>query len=651
MAYTGTSIVDYLNQSGQASDYNTRAKLAASNGISNYTGTADQNLKLLSILNKPASTTSTTQSMGSQASAPYITPPATANPTLPASQTNNSSMSTINNQLNSPGVQQVSGPTMPTAQNTTQAPVDIKAFNQQMVAGNTNPTITPANNNATSLNLPQSSNPNVLTLNSTTQNSAPSAPTYTIKAGDNLSTIAKNNNTTVAELMKINPQISDPNVIKVGNNVILPSSTPTTTPTPASGTLDMTKLTGQGLSAPIGSNTALQGLLQQLTAKGNSTGGTQNTTTNYTSQGSNSTTSVPSPYNNTSPNTQNTPPASSSTQNSTSTQPYNAYGGLISQLIQQTQMGAREKQLRDQQSQLQLDLADRVNAEASNPIPLEFQTGRISALQNLAAQRDKAISSQIANEQKQREIAGQALGAGVTAMAPVQVAPQNTYINPATGQVVANPNYQNLTNYAQAQQNIKIGQDAQTEAARLNTTLNQLKTIEPTITSFMQQAGINPFDIQVMNSPMNSYKQFIDNPANATSFNAMMADVKTYTAQILGSSGLNPTEVSATVNSFDPSSLTPVQLKAFLQNLDNLGQIRLQPLQQTMNQAYNQNSTLGAYAGQQAQVNPNNVVLPNNNVVNPLTGEPMGVMGQLGAGTALQSGAGLIQLLQALAGK
>lgn len=569
------SIVDYLNSQGQASDYSSRAKLAQSKGIANYTGTAEQNTSLLNMLKTPTPTTpkptTTTQSMGNQATAPYNTPPATSKPTLPSSQ--------INNAVSSGALKEVT------------------------------PTGTPVTNTQT---FPQSSNPNVLTMNSA------QAPKVDIK-DFNQQMVAGNKN-------------------------------PTLTPTNPANTLDMNKLAGStGLSAPIGSNTAVQGLVNQLLSKGNNT---QDTTQNTTSQGGNSNTSTPSPYLNTSPSSQNTPPASTSTQNATSTaQPYNAYGGLISQLIQQTQMGSREKQLRDQQSQLQLDLADRVGAEASNPIPLEFQTGRISALQNLAAQRDKAISSQIANEQKQREIAGQALGAGVTAMTPVQVAPQNTYINPATGQVVANPNYQNLTNYAQAQQNIKIGQDAQSESARLNTTLNQLKTIEPTILNFMQQAGINPFDIQLMNSPMNSYKQFVDNPANATSFNAMMADVKTYTAQILGSSGLNPTEVSATINSFDPSSLSPVQLKAFLTNLDNLGQIRLKPLQETMNQAYGQNSSLGAYAGQQAQVNPNNAVLQNNNVVNPLTGEPMGVMGQLGAGTALQSSAGILQLIQALGGR
>lgn len=48
--YTGSSIVDYLNSIGQASDAASRAKLAAQNGITGYTGTAAQNTALLNKL-------------------------------------------------------------------------------------------------------------------------------------------------------------------------------------------------------------------------------------------------------------------------------------------------------------------------------------------------------------------------------------------------------------------------------------------------------------------------------------------------------------------------------------------------------------------------------------------------------------------------
>lgn len=45
--YTGNSIVDALNQGGQASDFASRTALATKEGIQGYTGTADQNTQLL----------------------------------------------------------------------------------------------------------------------------------------------------------------------------------------------------------------------------------------------------------------------------------------------------------------------------------------------------------------------------------------------------------------------------------------------------------------------------------------------------------------------------------------------------------------------------------------------------------------------------
>lgn len=45
--YLGNSIVDYLASQGKASDFTSRTSLASQYGISNYTGTAEQNLSLL----------------------------------------------------------------------------------------------------------------------------------------------------------------------------------------------------------------------------------------------------------------------------------------------------------------------------------------------------------------------------------------------------------------------------------------------------------------------------------------------------------------------------------------------------------------------------------------------------------------------------
>ena len=54
--YTGPSVVDFLKSVGQPSDFSSRQKLAQSMGIQNYTGTADQNTSLLSMLRKGSET-------------------------------------------------------------------------------------------------------------------------------------------------------------------------------------------------------------------------------------------------------------------------------------------------------------------------------------------------------------------------------------------------------------------------------------------------------------------------------------------------------------------------------------------------------------------------------------------------------------------
>lgn len=60
--YTGGSIIDYLNSIGVDSSFANRKKLAKANGISNYTGTASQNTKLLNLLRSGKNTTTKTTS-------------------------------------------------------------------------------------------------------------------------------------------------------------------------------------------------------------------------------------------------------------------------------------------------------------------------------------------------------------------------------------------------------------------------------------------------------------------------------------------------------------------------------------------------------------------------------------------------------------
>lgn len=56
------SIVDYLNSKGQDSSFNARKQLATQHGITNYTGTVQQNTQLLKILQGNSSTSTASQS-------------------------------------------------------------------------------------------------------------------------------------------------------------------------------------------------------------------------------------------------------------------------------------------------------------------------------------------------------------------------------------------------------------------------------------------------------------------------------------------------------------------------------------------------------------------------------------------------------------
>lgn len=66
--FANGSIVDYLKEQKQDSSYAARAKLAEENGIENYTGSAEQNTKLLSILQGNSSATTSSNAVTTSAS-------------------------------------------------------------------------------------------------------------------------------------------------------------------------------------------------------------------------------------------------------------------------------------------------------------------------------------------------------------------------------------------------------------------------------------------------------------------------------------------------------------------------------------------------------------------------------------------------------
>lgn len=72
---------------------------------------------------------------------------------------------------------------------------------------------------------------------------------YQIRSGDTLSGIAARNHTTVAALMRANPQIRNPNLIIAGHQLNLPGSSDSFQPAPSSGGSRYTVRPGDTLSA------------------------------------------------------------------------------------------------------------------------------------------------------------------------------------------------------------------------------------------------------------------------------------------------------------------------------------------------------------------------------------------------------------------
>jgi hypothetical protein len=80
--YTGVSIVEFLDQSGKPSDFESRKKLAQSLGIQNYTGTASQNTQMLNKLRGGKQYSDGIEVQKAELAKPYTTPKDGKGPTI-----------------------------------------------------------------------------------------------------------------------------------------------------------------------------------------------------------------------------------------------------------------------------------------------------------------------------------------------------------------------------------------------------------------------------------------------------------------------------------------------------------------------------------------------------------------------------------------
>lgn len=167
-------------------------------------------------------------------------------------------------------------------------------------------------------------------------------------------------------------------------------------------------------------------------------------------------------------------------------------------------------------------------------------------------------------------------------------------------QQVNNGTYNPTAMATQVATNVGLGSEYQKQSVMLDTALKQLDTITPYVNNFLAKSGLNQEENPFFNRSIKAYSAQLQNPADVTSLNAIMGDVKKYTAQILGATGeLNPTEIASINQTFDPSDLSGSQLKVFLANLDNLGKNQLAVLQSQTSGAY---GGKGGYTGANAEI-------------------------------------------------
>lgn len=342
-------------------------------------------------------------------------------------------------------------------------------------------------------------------------------------------------------------------------------------------------------------------------------------------------------------------PGGAQTAQNNQMSPGGLYGGLIAALagrgLQDSQgvQSARQALLDSQMNE-----AQQLGLNASNPIPLEFQQGRAQVLQNQYGQQQQALSNAL---QSATTTQGQQIGALQGAAGLAQPVSQfGMLTNPITGQplntgvfqsavqqavqLVQNgtpandPSVQQLLSpfgfvgplaFNQAQQaisgggwnpaaqsaaagqNISAATDFQQQAITLDTGLKNMRTVAPLVVQAAGQVGINPTDSTMYNAPINTYISQIRNSGGFANFQAMMNDIQRYSSQIISSGAdLTPTGVTAATALMSPQNLSIAQIQSYLNTLDQLGTNQLAILQQ---QARAAGGSSAGYYGDPARVN------------------------------------------------
>lgn len=183
--------------------------------------------------------------------------------------------------------------------------------------------------------------------------------------------------------------------------------------------------------------------------------------------------------------------------------------------------------------------------------------------------------------------------------------------------LLGNGSYNPTTQSATASQNASQAVSAQNQAFNLDTGLKNLDNISTTATNFLTSSGIlNPTQNPNYNAAIGTYIANVKNPADALTYQSILADLNSFKSQVLSSSNQEtPTALTSLVSSTDPSKLSAPQLVTYLSNLSTLGKQQLSVLQSQVKNSSGSNP----YAGAPTSVNTNLQTSPNSN--NSISGD------------------------------
>lgn len=175
-----------------------------------------------------------------------------------------------------------------------------------------------------------------------------------------------------------------------------------------------------------------------------------------------------------------------------------------------------------------------------------------------------------------------------------------------------NPTAQSAISTSNATQGVNYKQSA----VDLDTSLKQLDTIKSLASNFLTNNKLlNPSDNPNLNAGINTYIGTFKDPAAKLQYSAILGDIKKFTSSILASNnGTIPTDVTNTLSTFDPSTLSAPQLAPYLDTLKQLGDNQLSILQnQTTNLIPSQTNN---YTGTPTKVNTAPVPTPQSTSTN-----------------------------------